>query len=794
MLISGNAIQSSGVPPIDHSVRLRSAATAYFSRTPISNTNRKTFTLSFWGKLGSSGFLFDTGYIQNGVGANEWTFDGSSAGIRFMYYNGATIPVVVTTTAILRDHHSWYHIVLAVDTTQAVASDRVKIYLNGVLQTSLASATYPTLNQDTTFNSTYPHNYGRRVPDGFGGTSYAYKDSYIARFCLVDGLALTANDFGYTNQVTGQWVSKSANACKNVVDSGGNNSSMLDFNDGSTLITLFNDYSSKNNDWTSSGISLTAGQAYDWMNDTPTNNYPVCATIGFGATNAPQDGNLSVGATDSYSGCSLPIPMTGSWRCEAYLNALGSQDVDIGITPINSYGVGGMGGVSTAGGYGWGMKLGRKWVNGSATTGFGTAAVGHTVTLIYNADIGQLDVYNNAAALVFSITGIPTSVQYGFNQGRGGTSGVNSISWNFGQRPWLSSISTTAKAICTANIPAPSIIKPDAHFNTALYSGNLSTNNITSTLGPDFVWIKDRTSPQTNLLFDKVRGALKALTSNATSAESSLVNSLTSFNSNGFTLDAEEMSNFNGHAYTSWLWKAGGAAVTNNAGSITSQVSANTTAGFSIVTYTGTGANATVGHGLGVAPKMVIVKARNPAGAFAWAVWHTALAGSEYLILNGTAAKATLAALWNSTVPTSSVFSLGSDQTANENTKPNVAYCFAEVPGFSKIGSYTGNGSADGPFVYCGFRPKFVMIKNISSGTAADNWVIKDSSRPTYNITSGNLYANLSNAEDVVSTVYIDFMSTGFKIRGTYSGINLNTSSMVFIAFAEAPFKYSNAR
>jgi hypothetical protein len=288
----------------------------------------------------------------------------------------------------------------------------------------------------------------------------------------------------------------------------------------------------------------------------------------------------------------------------------------------------------------------------------------------------------------------------------------------------------------------------------------------------------------------------KQLFSSLTDAEQTSTVKVTAFNSDGYSIgpDTSGIGDINFSAtgsYVDWLWKAGGAAVTNTAGSISSQVSANVSAGFSVVTYTGTGANATVGHGLGAPAKMVIVKQRN-ASAANWTVYHSNLTSATYAIfLNLTAAQDPAAGYWNSTAPTSSVFSLGTSVAGNGSGTTYVAYCFAEVAGYSKFGSYTGNGSADGPFVYLGFRPRWIMVKNAS---AATDWTILDSSRDTGNMAIKYLIPNTSGAETSGSSVQLDILSNGFKIRGTWSGMNGNTNTIIYAAFSENPFKNSLAR
>jgi hypothetical protein len=332
------------------------------------------------------------------------------------------------------------------------------------------------------------------------------------------------------------------------------------------------------------------------------------------------------------------------------------------------------------------------------------------------------------------------------------------------------------------------IDKPSDYFNTVLYTGNGGTQSITGLdFAPDWVWLKCRNRVEENVVFDVIRGATKKIYPNLTSAESTEVNTLTSFNSDGFSLGSAGLSNSSGDTFASWNWKAGGTASSNTDGSITSSVSANTTAGFSIVSYTGNGsAGATVGHGLSSKPGMMIFKERN--GVTGWVVYHhknTSAPATEYLQLNTDAATADYADYFNDTEPTSSVFTLGNDTGINQNTDTYIAYCFAEKQGYSKFGSYTGNGDADGTFVYTGFKPAFVMIKR--SDSSPYYWNVLDNKRDTYNPEKLTLFPNVDEVE-YNYTNFADFLSNGFKLRFTGAGANASGGTYIYMAFAENPF------
>tara|TARA_R100001230_G_C5647489_1_gene152922 strand:+ start:40 stop:1077 length:1038 start_codon:yes stop_codon:yes gene_type:complete len=335
------------------------------------------------------------------------------------------------------------------------------------------------------------------------------------------------------------------------------------------------------------------------------------------------------------------------------------------------------------------------------------------------------------------------------------------------------------------------IDKPNLHFNTVLYTGNGSASNAQTGVGfqPDFLWIKNRTAAQEHWLADAVRGTTKFLESNSNNAESSDgATGLASFDSDGFTVNGSARTNQNSASMVAWNWKANGSGSSNSDGTITATVSANTTAGFSIVKYTGNATNSTVGHGLGVTPQVVIVKNLDSSGASAehWRVQHHKVAASKVLYLNRTVAEDSNGD-FQSTYPTSSTFSISSADGCNKNGEENIAYCFAEKKGYSKFGYYNGNGDADGTFVYTGFKPAFVMNKK-TDGTM--DWHIWDNKRNSYNVINKLVYPNLSNAEDTLTS--LDFVSNGFKIKANNSFLNASGSPYIYMAFAENPIVGSN--
>jgi hypothetical protein len=491
---------------------------------------------------------------------------------------------------------------------------------------------------------------------------------------------------------------------------------------------------------------------------------------------------------------------SGKWYWEVTCQATNTAYYVIGLAsdrlnPDTQH----LGNGSSGDGYLYRNDTGNKGTGGTYTAYGNTFTTGDIIGVAYDADNGKLwfsknGTYQNSGSpsggtneAFSSITGTyyPAVTDFDNNTSRNSTFIIN-----FGQRAFAYTAPSGFKALCTTNLPTPTIGATSTtlagkYFNPVLYTGNGSTQSITGIgFQPDWVWLKSRSNATDNELIDAVRGATKSLISNSTAAEATDTNGLTAFNSDGFSLGTD--ANYNGSARTfvSWNWNAGGSTVTNTSGTISAQVRANTTSGFSIVTFTGAGA-ATIGHGLGTAPSLIIMKARNE-GTAPWAVYHQSIGAGNYLALNSTAASTAATTIWNNTAPTSTVFSIGSGWS----TFNFVAYCFAPVAGYSAFGSYTGNGSTDGPFVYLGFRPEFVMIKRTS---AADNWVILDAVRSTANPTDEYLWANLSNAE-VANLHAFDFLSNGFKIRNSTSDHNTNGSTYIYACFAESPFKYALAR
>jgi hypothetical protein len=443
---------------------------------------------------------------------------------------------------------------------------------------------------------------------------------------------------------------------------------------------------------------------------------------------------------------------------------------------------------------------GRTYIDGADATYGATFTTNDVIGIALNIDDDEITFYKNGTSQG-TITSKTFSGYYKFSAFLGTSSGSGSFTVNFGQRAFEYTQPTGFNSWSTANLPAPTVKNGSSYFDTVTYSGATSgtagagTTQAVTGLGfsPDLVWIKNRSNGNSHGLFDQVRGAVNALRSDLTNAEATTNSSgaLSAFNSNGFTLangssgsDQAILTHQSGYTYVAWAWDAGGTGSSNTDGTITSTVSANPTAGFSIGTYTADGSNAnrTVGHGLGVAPEFIIVKNRDTTGRH-WLIWHKGFNDNDKALLFTDAAVADNR--FGPSAPTSTVFGLYGGQ-GNYNSDDHVFYAFAGVEGYSKIGSFVGNGSADGPFVFCGFRPAYVWLKG---STFASNWNTYDSARSEYNAADDLLRLNSAAAEvSDYSPAAIDLLSNGFKIRTSSGDWNSSGQTFVFCAFAEHPF------
>ena len=761
---------------ISRSVRLRSSATAYLNRTLGTPTSGTTWTWSGWVKRGSLG---GTQGLQHAFSANN-----NQGGI---YFSSDALTVLdfptssncnLTTTQVFRDPSAWYHIVVQVDTTQATASNRVRIYVNGSQVTAFSTATYPT--QNTTFRMVASGNSGS-IGRYFDGTSY-YFDGYLTEINFIDGQALTPSSFGETNTTTGVWQPK------RYTGTYGTNGFYLNFSDNSnnTAATIGKDYSGNGNNWTPNNISVTSGATYDSMLDVPTQwadggngrgNYAVMNPLD------RLDGSIAGGNLDVTTGT------VGGSNCRATM-AMNSGKFYWEFTPTSNGGIADLG-ISIFPGsdvkqgtlFTYQADTGNKFSTSGGAVSFGaTYTTNDVIGIAYDATNGRIWWAKNgtwqasgdpAAGTNAAFTGI-TGDAYAYVTDRN-VGGVCVVAANFGQRPFSYTPPTGFKALNTLNLPQLTILKGNQYFDIALYNNA----TVVSGLGfaPDLVWHKSRNQTYQHYLYDKVRGVgAKGLNSSSTAAEGANDSlGIVSFDANGVTYSSDAgLSQTNA---VGWFWKEGA------------------TQGFDIVTYTGNGtAGATVGHGLGVAPVFIVTKRRDSTSN--WWVYSKALndtGSTGWLYLNTTSSRQVTANAaddpYFKTAPTSSVFSIAGDGI-NVNTATYVAYLFSEVAGFSRFGSYTGNGSTDGPFVFCGFRPRYVMLKR--TDTSGFSWCLHDTARDPENPNDLLLYAEASSAEAAAN--FVDMLSNGFKIRNLGGGWNASGGTYIFMAFAETPFRNSLAR
>jgi hypothetical protein len=789
---------------IARSLRFRSSASAYLNRTPASAGNQQTWTYSTWVKRGA---ISTESIILSSAGPNHAggadiayiAFNGSDTLQYYMYPNGGPAAINLQTTQVFRDPSAWYHIVIQSDTTNATSSDRIKIYVNGTRVTSFGTATYPSQN----YSSSYINSAREQIISQEATRNRYPFDGYLTEVNFIDGQALTPSSFGANSPTTGVWQPKK------YAGTYGTNGFYLPFSDNASTTTLGNDFSGNGNNWTTNNISVTAGATYDSMTDVPTltsataANFCTLNPLIPITTTTFTNGNLGLNAYNPTSSVFGTIGVSsGKW----YFESVAQRDAISGISGTLN---GGAFPGAPANGYAWDSANAEKYNNGVGAAYGSATSNGDIIGVAFDLDAGTITFYKNNVSQGVAYTFSPSGSYFpAFRNGDpAGVPPGSNISVNFGQQPFAYTPPTGFVALNTFNLPTPTIgatasTQANKYMDATLYTGTGGTLSVTNSGGfqPDLVWIKSRSLAYAHNLCDSVRGVNNTLSSNSTGAENYAgAGDITAFNTNGFSI--RQTSNWelssSGATYVGWQWAGNGTGVSNTAGSITSTVSANTSAGFSVVTWTGAGSVGTIGHGLGVAPNFIIIKRRN--AAVNWFVggsniasagngtWSSAIEG-----LNTTAAVNTGAtAVFNSTAPTSTVFTGGSELTTNTGTF--VAYCFSEVAGYSKFGSYTGNGSStDGPFVFTGFRPKFVMIKKTATGGGARGWIMLDSSRSPYNVIDNFLYANSSDAE--FTNQPIDFLSNGFKIRTDGLVTNDNGITNIYMAFAENPFKYSLAR
>ena len=943
---------------IDQSITLAVEDAPKLRRTPSSAGNRRTFTFSTWCKrasLGNGGTAgSDYNYLLGAYDSSVGSPDDDDY-FAFGFFNSDALVVGGWSTTwrltnrLFRDTSAWYHLVLQVDTTQGTADNRFKFYVNGVQETSFSTSNNPSQNFDGAVNNTVPQSISDTAYDS--GTGPYHFNGYMAETHLFDGAVVAPSEFGETDSVSGAWIPKKYVGSTSY----GTNGYYMKFASGA----IGTDSSGQGNNYTTTNLANS-----DVVLDTPTNNFPTVNSVEPWNTTVSTlvQGNRKVLAASYSSGnygnhfMTFKLPESGKWYVEMVggVQAGGGNRAQLVVNegfiiPSQSGSI-----AANANSTGIDLTLYGNTLDmydGGSTVGTqvtGLTASYYVLALAIDVDNNKVyGGYDSGSAITWLNSGDPAGNSNGTahtftSESLIGVATTTSsddanrsyLAMNFGQSSafgfssWSSRNNTDGsgqgdfyyappsgfKALCSQNLPTPTIKKSTEHFNPVLWTGDgASTRSITGVgFQPDFTWTKSRTDAYSHLLYDAVRGAgvSKGLKSNSDAVEGENDNStygyLSAFASDGFNLvhgsASASFMNENNDNMVAWSWKLGGTApsktyavkvvsdsgnkyrfddygtsavtlnlqeggtytfdqsdssnathplrfsttsdgghgggseyttgVTTNGtpgssgaytritvaasaptlyyyctahsgmggqvntnttfgstyldGDIPSVVSANTTAGISILTFTANGTNAgTIPHGLGVVPKVAIKKRLDSTGD--WHLRTTVIDGSDdYLALNTTAAASTFSASYGSMT---SEFVTNS---ASPDGSSQVFYVFAEVAGFSKFGAYTGNGSTNGPHVYTGFRPAFIMVKSTASGTS---WFLWDNKRDSYNPAGRHtMWADATNGDTDHSSYYVDFLSNGFKLRGTNAGSNNSGTQIFYMAFSKFPFKYANAR
>ena len=831
-LINSTAIPSGAGYKIDQSLRAATVNSGYLNRTP-SASNRKTFTWSFWVKRANevqySSTIVDCGGTNNAV--FRIAIDYATGVLRAYDYNGSSNQYewTLVTNARLRDFSAWYNIIVAVDTTQGTNTNRAKVYINGVDQVgNYVNDYYPAQNYQSHCNTNTVHK--------FGGThsNDANFEGYFADVHFIDGAAKSPADFGETGDY-GEW--------KPIEYEGsyGTNGFYLNF---ATASDMGDDKSGNTNDWNENGIDAT-----DQVLDTPTNNFATLNPLDKSGTVTLSEGSLKyvnntgvvrgtiaagsgskfyleycqVSAVSSSApiilgiGTTEDLPAHESAHVQSMVvhcdrNNQKHVRVFVDKSQVQTTAFNALTAITTGGilMFAYDGTTGKAWVGINGSWLQGNPATGaNPIYTFSNTDSRPMTAFVDHAGVTH--TGV---LNFGQDSSFAGFKTAQGNQDSGGVGDFFYTPPNSFLALCSKSLPNVAVV-PSEYFNTVLYSGNSTNNRAITGVGfaPDFIFSKARSTGYTGSIYDRVRGAGrdKHLAPSETEAEGTanyVYGHISAFGTDGYTLSEGADSgnpfaneNESGTTYVSWNWKAGNATLASNAftqGSLASTCSRSVEAGFSIVSYTGNATSgATVGHGLSSAPDMVMVKRRSNTGH--WEVYHsknTAAPETDHLRLSADSATGDDSTYWNDTAPTSSVFSLGNHVSTNENGQTYIAYCFHSVEGYSKFGTYDSNASTNGPFVYLGFQPKFVIAKGVPF---ASDWTITDNEREEGNPFGEKIiFANATTAESTYTGGGIDFTSNGFKVRssGTNGVHNSNSSgnAFIYLCFAKTPFKYSNAK
>lgn len=751
------------VQPIDsyqfaNGLRFQSANSCYMSRSVASAGNQQKWTFSAWVKRTKLGGAFSLFEDQRSSGTSSFYVANNSDKLYFQVSDGTTA-WAKATTAVFRDVQNWHHYMIAVDTTNATGANRQRLYVDGVEITTWDTNQTIPQNTNTTINASGGGYYLGRWASG------DYFDGYVAQAAFVDGQQLTPSTFG-TYDANGNWIPKDLSTGI----TWGTNGFWLPFTNTSTTATLGNDSSGNNNTFTTSGFSVTSGTTYDPLTDCPASygsdtgaggqvkgNYATLNPInGSGLDSARcTAGNLTFNQGDGATYRTLTSTMgmtTGKWYWEVNVvtkasNGAYSGLARDGVTLTNFLG-------QNSTGWVW-EPTGAFYNNNTNIFSASSFTTGDVLGYAFDADTGKFYMHKNGtwqnSGNPAAGTGQIFTAATGFTYFAAGCLVyADVLTFNFGQRAFSYTAPSGFKALCTTNM--------------------VSDSEIVST--PDIAWFKVRNTTGSWVQSDSVQGIGKYVSSDSQGAATTDTNSVQNFNFNGVYIGNATILNTLNNTYASYFWNK------------------SALCGVDVIQYSGSNSAQNVPHSLGVAPSMYILK-NITSGASNWTTYHSSVGSGNGLNFNSTAGSTTYAIIG---APTSSniVFSSGNDINVTRSGDSFILYAFAEIAGFSKFGKYTGNGSTDGPFVYCGFRPRFVLTKRTDS---TGSWIIADAARATYNESAASLVAETNGAETTgAGSWHIDLLSNGFKLRDTGPQINASGGTYIFAAFAEAPFKYARAR
>ena len=816
---------------IARSLRFNSGDSAYLSRSPSSAGNSQTFTLSWWMKRCDVTGTANQRIFGRASGSNQFSIMHEANGRVYCYFNltSPTDTSELTFDIKAVDPSAWYHYVMAFDTTQATDSDRIKFWLNGVLQNSnMATANWPSQNASFKWNEDLGGlNYF------IGGISSFYSNVYLTEIHNIDGQALTADDFGeYSSEYPDVWNPKE------YTGSYGTNGFYLNFSDDTSTTTIAEDQSGQGNDWTANNISVS-GTGTDSMLDSPTmgsqsdtgaggevsGNYATFNFLDKGNVSL-SNGNLTANAViDNNVKGTLHIPEDVKIYFEFTVDQRGgggsqspivgvclptlkmTQNADAQGSKVWAYAATGnkLGGGSQYASHGDSLSAddvlgvavdranGRIWFSKNGT---------------WQNSSDPTDGSDSNAAF----TNVPTTGILNFFYGNNNsTAGHGTL--NCGQRAFSYNAPTDYKVLCTTSFNDSTIMDGGDYFDTLLYTGDgTSPRSITLPIAGDLLWMKARNDSASHQLVDTVRGDNAVLISNSSNEERDLTTQsvgggISSLSGTTAVItegtSTNDNLNENNKTYVAWTWDAGSSTASNTDGSITSQVRANQTAGFSIVGYTGNGSSsATVGHGLNATPALHIHKRRDAAAT--WKVKHTSFDSNHQILLDDDGVSVSVTGLHGggiAALTSSSTFGFAEGLTNVDNVNGNnvsyICYVFTPIEGYSSFGGFLGNNNSDGPFIYCGFKPAWIIYKAVDESSNAADWFIRDYKREGFNHgTDANnnpeLEANANSTEN--NNGPIDICSNGFKIRSNNAGHNSSDKSYVYAAFAQHPVKIARAR